>query len=668
MDRKAPRHSRLSHSTTPYDRPQRPATLPNGDVPQTPIRGGEEYHRDQTPGSIFSKVISMFTPSRWNIQRHQPHIDDGNDDQQNAVPEKNTPEQYNNPAQVEMGPLPDQAANTTTGYLPFLFSPAKSQLPITTEKSGEPFAFTPAQTPIAPSQERTASPNEMLANFFREKGDAPLSSIEVQGVMALMHQAQQKQLEERRQNSPSLPQFSVQTSPRKTVTEQLYPSEPSFVTPARRRPGTPGLRVPRYNPILTPQPRRAVTPMISKPKPVVQYPTISTPFKSRTTTPQPSSGKRLKTGSDVLAIQKPEPKQIRPTTPSVEHDNSSTPTTTPKRMSQTASALLSLIEPVGTPSEIAKARVEDRERLTDPAIKPFINPYAASTPLTASPTRRKQVRKESLVGVGSSRKKRRALDEIERTIPASEKVSAFASGIASATPDKLALHATAAQAAPEISTSTAPPDGNSQPGAPNGPSSVSKQTPPSISLIDKFKPSKSSHLRKSFVMDAPESPVVDSKSPEKKPAQPKPSPLSDTSGVLLPLGKGSDDFTQDKEKEHRNTIFMSSPKLAGSQITSTSAEGNVPTKLIDAPGAAGITAATPATVDYTARNESERKALSTNDYKAYVPRFFFPGPGLVDVSIGSNDMNQKARDVPEKAYQDYKFRFTFPDVSSSAST
>ncbi|KAK9234957.1 hypothetical protein V1525DRAFT_428165 [Lipomyces kononenkoae] len=668
MDRKAPRHSRLSHSTTPYDRPQRRSTLPNGDVPQTPMRGGEEHHA-QTPGSIFSKVISMFTPSRWNVQRQQRPTDDENE-QQKAIPEKGTSEQHNKRAPAELEAHPDQAANTTPGYLPFLFSPAKSQPPFTPEKPREPFAFTPTQLPIAPpSEERTASPNEMLANFFREKGDAPLSSIEVQGVMALMQQAQQTQLEERRQTTPSLPSsFSAQTSPQKTVTEQLYPNVPSFVTPARHRSGTPGLRVPRYNPIFTPQPRRAITPMISKPKPAVQYPTISTPFKSRSTTPQPSSGKRLKTGSDMLVAQKPEPKQVQPSSSSVEHGKSTTPSTTPKRMSQTASALLSLIEPVGTPSEVAKARVEDREHLTDPAIKSFINPYAASTPLAAAPTRRKQVRKESLIGVGTSRKKRRALDEIERTIPANEKVSPFASGIASATPHKPSVYTTDQLPTPEISTSSAHPDGDSQLAVPTGSSFVSKQTFPAISLIEKFKPSKSSHLRKSFVMDAPESPVLDAKSPEKKSAQPKPSPLSDTSGFLLPLGKVSDDSTEAKDQEHRNTIFMSPPKPVGSQNIATPDEWNVPTKVNNAPSAGGIVTAVPATVVSTARTEPERKALSTNDYKAYVPRFFFPGPGLVEVSSGSDDVSQKARNAPEKAFQDYKFRFTFPDVSSSAST
>ncbi|KAK9389833.1 hypothetical protein V1515DRAFT_591984 [Lipomyces mesembrius] len=672
MDRKAPRHSRLSHSVTPYSRPPRRSTLPNGDTPQTPIRGREELHA-QTPGSIFSKVISMFTPSRWNSRRHQQPSDGElhTTDTQSAVPEKSTSGQSYKGDSDEQGAQSDQSTNSPTRYLPFLFSPAKSQPPNTPAWSVESLAFTPTQVPIAPSEEQNASPNQMLAKFFREKGDAPLSGIEVQGVMALMQQAQQKQLEERRQSTPSLSSFSTQTSPSKTVTEQLYPSVPSFVTPARHRSATPSLRAPRYNPILTPQPRRAVTPMVTKPKTVVQYPTISTPFKSRTTTPQPSSGKRLKTDSDVPAAEKHERKQLRPASPATQHDNmSTTPSATPKRISQTASALLSLIEPVGTPSEIAKARAEDRERLTDPAIKPFVNPYAASTPLASTTTRRKQARKESLVGVGSARKKRRALDEIERTIPTEEKVGAFASGIASATPVKPSTHAIAAQSTLKVSTPSARLEGDSQIAISSGPSSASKQTPPPISLIEKFKPSKSSHLRESIIMNAPESPVSDTNSVVKESVRPKVSLASRagaTSKILFPFGS-SDDSTPAKAQEKGDTFAFSVPKPAVSQSAGKPDEKNAQVGFDGASATFRIATPVPATYVSIKRSESEKKALSTNDYTAYLPRFFFSGPAKVEVSSGSDDVKQKARDAPEKAFQDYKFRFTFPDLSSSAST
>ncbi|KAK9318012.1 hypothetical protein V1522DRAFT_418360 [Lipomyces starkeyi] len=667
MDRKAPRHSRLSHSATPYARPPRQSALSNGDTPQTPMRGHEESHA-QTPGSIFSKVISMFTPSRWNSPRHQQHSDGElhTSDTQSTVPEKSTGGQSNKGGSDEQGAEADVSANTPTRYLPFLFSPAKSQPPNTPAWSLEPLDLTPTQVPIAPSEEQTASPNQMLAKFFREKGDAPLSSIEVQGVMALMQQAQQKQLEERRQSTPSLHSFNTQTSPSKTVTEQLYPSVPSFVTPARHRSATPSLRAPRYNPILTPQPRRAVTPTVTKPKTVVQYPTISTPFKSRTTTPQPSSGKRLKTDSDVPVAEKPERKQLRPASPAPQHDMSTTPSTTPKRISQTASALLSLIEPVGTPSEIAKARAEDRERLTDPAIKSFVNPYAASTPLASTTTRRKQARKESLVGVGSARKKRRALDEIERTIPTEEKVGAFASGIASATPVKPSTHAIAAQSAPKVSTPSARPEGDSRIAVSSGPSSASKQMPSAISLIEKFKPSKSSHLRESIIMNAPESPVSDTNSVEKKsvpPDEPRLAPRAGaTSKILFPFGS-SDDSTAAKEQEKGDT-FAFSPAV--SQRATKPDEKNIPFGFDGTSAAPRIATPVPATDISTKSSESEKKALSTNDYMAYLPRFFFSGPASIEVSIGNDDVKQKARDAPEKAFQDYRFRFTFPDVSASS--
>ncbi|KAK9377861.1 uncharacterized protein V1513DRAFT_435443 [Lipomyces chichibuensis] len=669
MDRKAPRHSRLSHTATPYSRPSRQSSLPNGETPQTPMRGREDLHT-QTPGSIFSKVISMFTPSRWNSPRHQQHSDGElhTSDTQKAVAEKSASGQSNIGGSDEQGAESGQCINTPTRFLPFLFSPAKSQPPNTPAWSLAPLALTPTQMPAAPSDDQTASPNQMLANFFREKGDAPLSSIEVQGVMALMHQAQQKQLDEHRQSTPSLPSFSTQTSPSKTVTEQLYPSVPSFVTPARHRSATPSLRAPRYNPILTPQPRRAATPTVAKPKTVVQYPTISTPFKSRTTTPQPSSGKRLKTDSDVPAAEKPERKQLRPASPATQHDKSTTPSTAPKRISQTASALLSLIEPVGTPSEIAKARAEDRERLTDPAIKSFVNPYAASAPLASTTTRRKLARKESLVGVESARKKRRALDEIERTIPTEEKVGAFASGIASATPVKPSTHAVNAHSAPKVSSTTsARPEGDSQIAISRGAPSASKQTPSSISLIDKFKPSKSSHLRESIIMNAQEIPGSDNNVVEKKSVQPEPSlalRADATSKVLFPFGS-SGDSTPANEQKKSDTIAFAVREPAVSQSGAKPDEKNIPFSFGGGSATPRIATPVPATDVSTQRSESEKKALSTNDYMAYLPRFFFSGPASVEVSGGNDDVKQKARDAPEKAFQDYKFRFTFPDVSSA---
>ncbi|KAK9247553.1 hypothetical protein V1506DRAFT_531498 [Lipomyces tetrasporus] len=674
MDRKAPRHSRLSHSETPYSRPLRPSTMVNGDAPQTPLRGHEGLPA-QTPGSIFSKVISMFTPSRWNSPRHQQRIDVS--DAHNAIPERNATGISNNGGPVEQGSEPEQADNTPTRYLPFLFSPAKANPPITPTQSLEPLAFTAVQVP--PSEAQTTSPNQMLASFFREKGDAPLSSIEMQGVVALMRQAQQQQLQEQRQSGPSQSSFSRQISPPSSVTEQLYPSVPSFATPGRRRSATPSLRAPRYNPILTPQPRRTVTPAVTKPKSAVQYPTISTPFKSRTTTPQPGSEKRLKTGSDVSLAVKAEPKQVQSAAlPATQQDASTTPSAGPQRLSHTASALLSLIVPVGTPAEIAKARVEDRNRLTDPSIKPFVNPYAAPTPLAGTPTRRKQVRKESLLGAGSARKKRRALDEIERTIPVEEKIGAFASGVASATPVRPSSNATSSQPVPKVSTPSPRPAADIQITKSNG-SSMSKPSPPAVSSIEKFKPTKSSNLRESIVMNSPESPVESHKEQSALSTSNLASETRVVSGISLSFDR-ADTFTPAVERETKNrpsrasltmpasTLSFSVPTPTNSQNFSKPEAKDIPSDFDKgAQNASRIATPIAATIVSAKRGESEEKALSTSDYRAYVPRFFFSDPASVEVSGGSEDVKQKARDAPEKAFQDYKFRFTFPEISRAAS-
>jgi hypothetical protein len=99
-----------------------------------------------------------------------------------------------------------------------------------------PFSFTPVRVQHTPDQgshyqnatAKDQSPTAMLAAFFKERGDAPISEIERQGIMSLLNQA---------------------VSPASAATVQQQPSQQSVATPGRQA----------YTPIFSPAPILAET-------------------------------------------------------------------------------------------------------------------------------------------------------------------------------------------------------------------------------------------------------------------------------------------------------------------------------------------------------------------------------------------------------------------------
>ncbi|KAK9466705.1 hypothetical protein V1512DRAFT_271293 [Lipomyces arxii] len=626
MDRKAPRSSRLgSHASTPYAR-----SAGTSEAPRTPARARDTSvaQNHGTPGTIFSKMISMFTPSRWTRNETEGVSGENGLGEEREINKELALENGNTQA------LQSNGLDSPTKYLPFLFSPAKqSATPV--RSAQQSFTFTPVVDSDAAHLQSVVSPNQKLAQFFQMKGSAPLSDIEMEGVMSLMKQAQeeqQKQLGDAHAGRTS-PLASVATplSASGSITEQLYPSVPSFTTPSHHRRTaslTPGVRAPRYNPIYTPQSRMTQTPRSARPKSLIELPSTSTPFKART-----PRAPQLTNTNDVTPSSK-----LVASTPSDTLQIVATPTSsTNKRLSQTASALLSLLEPVGSPLEVAAARAEDRDRMTDPAIKAFVNPYAASSPLASTPARRKQARKESLAGslLASSRKKRQAIDEIERTMPAEEKVSAFASAVATVTPSAPPSSVKAPESPPQpLSLPSVPSTPKGEQSMPTANGSELRASQGYSSLADRFKPIKSSHLRESIVMSPPESPASNARSPEKKRTPPKPVFSSNLVQPDSPSPAPASPFT---------FAASSAPKME-STVKSTGSEVSKVESVIN-------------------RNESEGKALKSNDYKAYVPRFFFTDP--TPVVTDSEAARTKAKETAEVMWQDYKHKFMFPVISRS---
>ncbi|KAK9477629.1 hypothetical protein V1514DRAFT_333427 [Lipomyces japonicus] len=751
MDRKAPKQSRLSHASTPYARPATPAR-----------NRRDEQDLVQTPGgSIFSKVLSIFTPSRWaspsgsfganaDFQyegKGQGLVDEGLDQAEQQIA-RQQPEVSNAAAGTAAN---DTASSTPSRYLPYLFSPARrssiaasASVPIGlvtpgVQSSQSTYAAPGFSTELPPSSAQAPSPNQKLADFFQKKGDAPLSEIEMEGVLALMKQAQQEQEDTTASATftpaqvattvatstptgfasfePKVPFTQPRPAPGSpSITAQLYPSIPSFATPSRhRRTGslTPNVRAPRYNPILTPQPHRlngsrtpiqtfsssssttiattttsslslssssssSSTASLSRPG---ALPSVSTPFRSRSRPSTPGSSnttKRIKVdavnGAEIssrrtpaFSLLPPAPPPPAPPPPSNASPVNASALqavveSTPKRLSQTASALLSLIEPVGTPTEVAKAREEDRKRLIDPKLQPFVNPYATSSPSastsasiststnvatsTSTPGRRRgSSRRETLGGTGL--RKRTAIEEIERTVPVDEQtntitVSAFEAAVATATP--VPKKTTQAQENVQIQE-----DHEVKTPTPAGGSAFANTATPSSSssLIDRFRPHKSSQLRESIVLSPPVSP---SKSVENEHAPVnKPLTFSFTSQQSISTSQAQPIVL--KPIQPAVTTF-SAPVVVTAAAAAVNGNGN---------GNAGISKPS-AKIE---QNPHAAKALESDMYKAYIPKYYFAPPASV---TGANENGSSQEEAKTKALlasetEVSKYEFTFPAVS-----
>ncbi|KAK7202787.1 hypothetical protein BZA70DRAFT_285027 [Myxozyma melibiosi] len=634
MERKAPRSTftNSARGTKPYARPATATATPqraaqrNDESGATPTR---------TPGgSIFSKIWTMFTPGR-NPQQQDGEEETAEDGLESGAVEDETEKST------------DEGSTAKPSKLPYLFSPAqpRSYQQFTTPSANppSPFRFNPEEsaTPVASRPSRglespsASSPTQKLEKFFRIKGNEPLSEIETEGVLALIRQAAEEAQKEQNGNadekaktsgSPLATEISQprEQTPPMSVAERLYPSVPTFATPSRRRPlvlESQTVRAPRYNPILTPQRRRAMTPTHIRPR-EVELPSHSTPFRARTPRATSASTPAISSPSSTSPRALSESKETAGATAAA----AVVPAPTPKRISTTASTLLSLISPVGTSQEVAAAIEEDRERVIDPALRPFVNPYAASGTIHRTPKRAK--RKESVLGLSASvqRKrtntsetpvaKRSAIEEIERTMPSEERasVSAFEKAVSTATPVK----APVAESSPLTTLEKIEREPDEVPAAVGVKDTEAKTTtPPPAFSFDKFRPSKSSSLRESVVMSPPQSPT---KKEEKKA----------------------------EEKKTETTEFKVTPLPGFSG----------PPKITATAAAIPVTAVSkqPEPEVEIERTQEQAKALATMDYKAYVGRFFFYP---VQRAEGQQSASEKALEAQELLYSTYKMKYNF---------
>jgi nucleoporin NUP60 len=310
------------------------------------------------------------------------------------------------------------------------------------------------------------SPNQRLAEFFKKKGDNQLSEMEVEGVMSLINQAKSQNESLLDFNNLQTPTFqspadnSMQRKNENSHEGRVSLGSIGLHTPVRMKSPASNdsspVSTPKYSPFYSTN-KRPSLPSASnsaKTRKTIHYANIPTPYRpgSRTST-RLSNPLNLSTSQDALIRDEPAEKSTKErepeTTKQVEDK---------KPMSQTASALLSLI---GDDEKEEETKTKEKEKEKEKHyndipddMKSFVNPYA-------SPARRSSPHKKQRQNVRKESPKPNAIKELEKTMP-----------------KDYAL----------------PP-------------------PPAASIADKYKPARSSGLRKSIV-PSPEKEKLET--PEKK--------------------------------------------------------------------------------------------------------------------------------------------------------
>lgn len=254
----------------------------------------------QTPGSIFSKVKRMFSPSVW-INDHQEESD--------LEPEITTTSINQNPSQ----------------FAPQVSTPAN------------PFAeFRKLQN--QPSD----SPNVTLAKFFAQKGNAPLSAIEIEGVKALLSKASSPDstinLTRSEDEDDSTNNISINESLLQNDSKRISSATPSFKATYNNKTTYVDVRS-RSN---TPEP-------VSNRKKIYDFSGFPSPYRTS----------RLKSSFSITDL-KTESKQ-----------EEAIPIEETKKLSNTASALLSFIENSNGSDEKTNNSSNKENKFID-----FSNPYA----------------------------------------------------------------------------------------------------------------------------------------------------------------------------------------------------------------------------------------------------------------------------------------------------
>ncbi|ODQ67074.1 hypothetical protein NADFUDRAFT_77110 [Nadsonia fulvescens var. elongata DSM 6958] len=366
----SPANSRLSQarSKTPY---ARPSTAQSNDenyntlVPSTP--------------NIFSLVKQYLTPTKWHFSSKPPFSSSPLSTTTSADLENNYSEHRSNnqkrARRNEFGSnrLYPKIDNISFSESTSLYPANNSHITPSLNPSsfmGKPSYFTPR--PAVPFH---GSPNQKLAAFFQQKGDAPLSEIEQAGVLALINEANK--------SGTSL----LSDTPEQEV-ETSYDMDTSFTaTPSRL-------------------PRKSLN------KPAHQSPNVLR--EKQVSMSSPSNVRHLKeAGADIRFDNKPLtyiPTPYRPGSSGLSSSINMAPNSLvindndglspnqsfsipeKKPLSKTASTLLSIIDPVED-NEPANKKIKSEAVIPD-NLKSMVNPYVvkSAVPSKVTPYKRADLR------------------------------------------------------------------------------------------------------------------------------------------------------------------------------------------------------------------------------------------------------------------------------------
>ncbi len=302
-------------STTPYDSPQ-PAAR-------------------SFSGGLFSKIKSILSPVKKQS---------GTDEKSQL---QNQPKQNGSSPSRSLYPSLSDGGHDFNGES----SHEKSHAVKTPATPASKLSLLHTSTDRFNHGEPELSPNVQLAEFFKKKGSEPLTEIETEGVLSLIRKVHSPASSDPTVLSPPTinpVSFSpVQKSPIKLKTT---PQRRSTIVPQENLVST----TPGYNPIYTskPSPRRRTT--SPEKRRSFKYSSIPSPYRI-SQKPQQISDKLELSPSKRRAVEDE----------SNAHDST-------KRLSQTASTLLALLENTDEKEE-PKRKLSPKN-----AQKPLTNPYALS--------------------------------------------------------------------------------------------------------------------------------------------------------------------------------------------------------------------------------------------------------------------------------------------------
>lgn len=344
------------------------------------------------------------------------------------------------------------------------------------------------EIPKPENPEELGSPYRMLAEFFRKKGPEPLTEIETAGVMTILSQFQQQNDGSPSSSSikspmnqitsihtPSLNRFesypntSNMFTPKNSKRMKLLPQASSTTTTPQRNSTTqtPTLgSSPRYTPMYSGSKKRFSESSAFKPRKIANLASIPTPY-------------RPTTDSQIFKVRDIEDEDVNDEDhvkePESEPSNETEPRPDNSPLSQTASTMLSLIEPVEESSEIDSNQYTEsspnynRNSKTPLQKKPFVNPYAS----TASRSTPRSSRAGRTGATPSS--DNGIIKSLERTMPGSPSSTT------------------------QINNSAQSVAGNNEASVSSSLGSPALQRKPVTSQFDKYRPAKSSSLRQSLV-------------------------------------------------------------------------------------------------------------------------------------------------------------------------